>query len=387
MPIEPLTRPLAAAVVAVTCIATALLLPPPAHAVRGAYLSANMNVIGEDVILTVWVGTSPRRHCRGGVRMAGWRAYLPDLKTDRTGGGRWRWKVGDDVPAGTWNVRVRCRLADETVLGKLKLHVPAGPQTGTGVRGLVAPGSMSAEPAHQKGLSQGVLGVTGSQAVAESRPSSTPSPTPSPTGPQTSPPGIELLAPAAGETVSGEVTVEASSPGPAVRFEAFYSQYPGVPGTAAWHVLGTVAGRGDGFAIAWDTTEVPNQGLPSQQTVLVRAIGLRPRGEAGDADTRRVSVANPSGDGSYRYHVLGACATGDDCEVGLYAGPGTSFPSLGNRAEGDAVDVACQEMGGAPAELLPDDVWDRLSDGAWIADRYVDTPGVGGFSPPIPACE
>lgn len=384
MLIEPLTRPLAAVVVAVTCIVAALLLPSPAHAVRGAYLSANMNVIGEDVILTVWVGTSPKRHCRGGVRMAGWGASLPDLKTDRTGGGRWRWKVGNNVPAGTWHVRVRCRLPDETVLAKMKFHVPAGPQTGIGVQGLVAPGSMSAEPAHKKGLSQGVLGVTGSEAVAESRP---PSLIPSPAGPQTSPPGIEMLAPAAGETVSGEVTVAASSPGPAVRFEAFYSQTPGAPGTAAWHVLGTDAGRSDGFAITWDTTEVPNQGLPSQQTVQVRAIELRPWGETGDADIRRVSVANPSEDGSYRYHVLGACAASDGCEVGLYAGPGTSFSSLGSRAEGDAVDVACQEMGEAPADLVPDDVWNRLSDGAWIADRYVDTPGVGAFSPPIPACE
>jgi hypothetical protein len=31
-------------------------------------------------------------------------------------------------------------------------------------------------------------------------------------------------------------------------------------------------------------------------------------------------------------------------------------------------------------------VWDKLTNGAWASDFYLDTPNIGTWSPPIPQC-
>jgi hypothetical protein len=374
-------RGLAAIAATACCIVAGLVLQTaPAPAVRGAYVDPQVATLGADVIATVWVGTSPWRRCRGSVRLAGWRARLPRLKTDRAGGGRWRWKVADNVPAGTWHVRVQCRLPGETVVGKAKFHAPHGPQTGRSARGLIAPGTMSAEPKHKKGRSVGVIGITAESAFLEQ-------PGPCACAAAPSPAAIQLQAPAEDETVSGDVTVEAAGAVAAVRFEAFYSQTPQLPGTAEWHPLGDDAAPGDGFAISWNSSEAPNQGLSAPETVWIRATGYGGEGVVAGHSTRQVAVANPDGDGYYRYHVFHACAAGGGCEVDLHAGPGYSYSAVGQLTEGDEVDIACQTKGKASLSSPPTKVWDRLSNGAWIADHQVDTPIKGAFSPPIPLCE
>jgi uncharacterized protein YraI len=200
---------------------------------------------------------------------------------------------------------------------------------------------------------------------------------------------VQLEAPSDGKTVTGNVEVKASGTGPAVRFEAFYSPTPQIAETAAWHSLGTDSSPGDGFTVPWETSAVPNQGLPVHNTVRVRAIALNYRGETTSLQSvRRVAVANPSQDGSYRYHVFGTCANDGDCEVELYAGPGYSaYPVVGSKAEDDEVDVVCQAHGETFTEKTSSDVWNELSNGAWITDYFVETPVPGAFSPPIPVCD
>lgn len=51
--------------------------------------------------------------------------------------------------------------------------------------------------------------------------------------------------------------------------------------------------------------------------------------------------------------------------------------------EGDPVDVLCQSTG---VNVLGDSVWDKLSDGHWVSDKYVTTPSESGYSRPIPPC-
>jgi hypothetical protein len=52
------------------------------------------------------------------------------------------------------------------------------------------------------------------------------------------------------------------------------------------------------------------------------------------------------------------------------------------------VNVVCQTTGElVSASDGQTDVWDRLTDGGYVTDMYVDTPNSRhGFSPPIPQC-
>ena len=91
----------------------------------------------------------------------------------------------------------------------------------------------------------------------------------------------------------------------------------------------------------------------------------------------------------YVHHVYGTCADGA-CGVNERSGPGySSYAIVGNIGEGGEVDIVCQTSGQlvTPNHGTASTVWDKLANGAYVTDVYVDTPGVGGnFSPPIPHC-
>jgi hypothetical protein len=53
------------------------------------------------------------------------------------------------------------------------------------------------------------------------------------------------------------------------------------------------------------------------------------------------------------------------------------------------VDIVCQVHGElvTPNHGTASNVWDRFTNGSYVTDVYIDTPGIGGsFSPPIPPC-
>lgn len=201
-------------------------------------------------------------------------------------------------------------------------------------------------------------------------------------------PTVALVSPANSATVTGTVEVAATSDAPGVRFEAFYSTTPGVSGTASWHQLANDVTPEDGFEYSWSTVTVPNQGQAVQSTVRVRAVALDYREHATSVqDLRRVNVANPSQDGSYAYHVFGTCGNGT-CFVNIRSGPSQSnFPVVGTKNEGEQVDIVCQVHGQVVSDgTHSSDIWDKLADGNWVTDFYIDTPRAGVFSPPIPEC-
>ncbi|NED95701.1 DUF1906 domain-containing protein [Phytoactinopolyspora alkaliphila] len=65
-------------------------------------------------------------------------------------------------------------------------------------------------------------------------------------------------------------------------------------------------------------------------------------------------------------------------------GPGTSYPAVRNHAPGSTVSVICQGRG---QKIGSTSVWNRLSNGSWVSDRYVSTPSSSGFSTAaVPRC-
>jgi len=99
--------------------------------------------------------------------------------------------------------------------------------------------------------------------------------------------------------------------------------------------------------------------------------------------------SSSSGQQVYWHHVYHTCANGK-CGLRLHTGPGYSGYGVTRvLADGDAVGIVCQARGEPVSGIdgSSSDVWDRLIDGDWAADFYVDTPGTtGSFSPPIPVC-
>jgi uncharacterized protein YraI len=88
------------------------------------------------------------------------------------------------------------------------------------------------------------------------------------------------------------------------------------------------------------------------------------------------------------YHVHESCS-GSVCGINERAGPGLSYQVVGSKAEGAEVDIVCQTTGDMVYGTIggSSNIWDRLTDGGYVADLFVDTPGVGVFSdPPIPHC-
>jgi hypothetical protein len=103
----------------------------------------------------------------------------------------------------------------------------------------------------------------------------------------------------------------------------------------------------------------------------------------------------PTGPGSgpppvtYRYYVYHTCANGH-CGLNIRTGPGyTHYAVTRVLSDGTAVDIVCQTRGESVsgADGSSSNVWDRLAQGDYAADFYIDTPGMtGSFSPPIPQC-
>lgn len=96
-------------------------------------------------------------------------------------------------------------------------------------------------------------------------------------------------------------------------------------------------------------------------------------------------VTDEDGPAVYTYHVYGTC-TLEACGLNEYAGPSVRAEPLGQLRDGDEVEIVCQVKGGMGVTPtgVRSNIWNQLSNGAFVSDVAVDTPPVGGR---IPACE
>ncbi|WP_166350161.1 glycoside hydrolase domain-containing protein [Phytoactinopolyspora limicola] len=64
-------------------------------------------------------------------------------------------------------------------------------------------------------------------------------------------------------------------------------------------------------------------------------------------------------------------------------GPATSYALVRTYQPGSTLSVVCQTTG---QQVGSTKVWNRLSTGAWVTDRYVSTPSTTGFTSGLPRC-
>jgi hypothetical protein len=91
----------------------------------------------------------------------------------------------------------------------------------------------------------------------------------------------------------------------------------------------------------------------------------------------------------YPHHIYHTCANGH-CGLNVRTGPGYSnYGVIRAQTDGSVVQIVCQTRGQAVSgsDGSSSNVWDKLADGGYAADFYIDTSGMtGSFSPPIPVC-
>jgi hypothetical protein len=91
----------------------------------------------------------------------------------------------------------------------------------------------------------------------------------------------------------------------------------------------------------------------------------------------------------YVHHVYHTCANGH-CGLNVRTGPGYSNYGVTRvLVDGSEVDITCQTRGEnvTGADGSSTTVWDRLAQGDYVTDFYVDTSGMNGaFDPSIPQC-
>lgn len=64
-------------------------------------------------------------------------------------------------------------------------------------------------------------------------------------------------------------------------------------------------------------------------------------------------------------------------------GPGTRYAKAGAIRHGGLARITCQKRG---ADVFGNRVWNRLTNGSWVSNRYVATPRRPGFTPRVPRC-
>jgi uncharacterized protein YraI len=80
---------------------------------------------------------------------------------------------------------------------------------------------------------------------------------------------------------------------------------------------------------------------------------------------------------SYPYQIASADGLNER------SGPGTGYSVVGHLPDGGLAWVVCQKAG---STVGPTKIWNKLTDGRWVSDRYVATPSSTSYTKPIPRC-
>jgi hypothetical protein len=125
-----------------------------------------------------------------------------------------------------------------------------------------------------------------------------------------------------------------------------------------------------------------NYALDAGAATAVITQLLRRRGVYELADDKSASAGS--------YLVANTCH-GGTCAIAEWSGPGrSSYKPVGALHEGQPVNPVCQVEDGevvTGANGGVSAIWDELDNGAFVADYYISTPGIGVRTPSIPLCK
>ncbi|MCW2980901.1 MAG: hypothetical protein JWO14_2628 [Solirubrobacterales bacterium] len=335
---------------------------------------------GDDAVeAIVYVSTSPGRVCNGRVRHAEETLRLPQLSTDRAGGGRWHWTVGADVPAGLWRVTVSCGLHHGEGTATTSFRASAGARTGLHPIGL-ALGEVKGEPWHEEGSGGGQgggeedNGYQHGQCTWWARKKRPDIPVfPGPAG------DAKNWARSARKANPAFKVGEIAKPGAIVVFQPGQAE-----ATQNGHVAYVVNVQGHEMKISeYNFVKKDTEGTRHLDWFGKHFQFIYRRSPADSEEEGPVPL------GAIRRYVFRTCVNGT-CGLTRHTGPKVGFPTVAPPlAEGAAVDIVCQTTGDRVTgyDATSTDVWDRLADGTYVSDYYVDTLGKNDqFTVPIPSC-
>ena len=81
--------------------------------------------------------------------------------------------------------------------------------------------------------------------------------------------------------------------------------------------------------------------------------------------------------------VAKSCRVTSSTPLNVRSGPTAASAIIGQLQPGSTVAVICQARG---QQVGTTPVWDRISNGGYVSDRYVSTPSSTGFSAALPRC-
>jgi tRNA A-37 threonylcarbamoyl transferase component Bud32 len=180
----------------------------------------------------------------------------------------------------------------------------------------------------------------------------------------------------------------------------------GAAWTSANTAVAVVGPTGKVIAVAPGSTSITAQvGTATASTVLVVSAPVPeviPSSVAGGpsvgatspiSPTTPVSSSPPTGS-AQTFYVFHTCVNGRLCDLNTRSGPGTSFAVTGRLHDGNKVQIVCQAAGQLETNSrgTATDVWDKLIQGDYVTDLYIDTPGspvtagTTGFTATIQRC-
>lgn len=370
--------------IALACLALGVLAATASA--RGAHpirVEAHSSSGTSAVRMWATVRTQPTTRCWGSAAHAGKRLELPRVTTFSNGEAEWRWQIARGTSAGRWTIRVRCWLTSGHRTASTRVSAAGLPgsrrTSGLAVRGSLRPvGDKSGTGGGGRNLYP--LGEC-TWWAQKLRPDL-------PWFPDRTGEALNWAYSAAKRGFPVDGTPEA---GAVVVFQ------PGQYGAArTGHVAYVTAVDGPRIWIsesgwrdfgAGHVREVEWSGL----SFIHKKDRSRDGGGSGGGD------GDQGGGGSdgrtppeiYTHHVHHTCAN-NRCGLKLHTGPGyTRYLSHALLPDGTTIEIRCQTTGErvTGADGTSSDVWDRLADGRYVSDYFVDTPGMSGaLSPPIPLC-
>ena len=157
-------------------------------------------------------------------------------------------------------------------------------------------------------------------------------------------------------------------------------------------ILGLVLtiGRSSGAVLRWQVPELSHRARRRLEVGVMAALST-----VAGVFLVTNAINKGTGFGSFRlpqttnaFLVHGTCADGR-CGLTERSGPARTAPPTGTVfLDNEVIHISCQVRGGSFIDThgSRSGVWDRLADGGYVTDVFVQTPGKGTFSPGVQRC-